>query len=265
VFFFLKKKNPPVSVVLIHLRVHQTPPPPAEEERTNRQNEISTELLTKIRNHYGDFPRLKSTFSAAAMGMFTNGWVWMITDPLGNLGILPTYGPSTLLIRSRMNMAIKPILFRENDPDSKNNVTPPTALHGSTTPPPPLPGVGPTSPISGLSSRPFGASGSTLDPHGRSYSFAHILEDIIKPKKDFSDGEDDYGDDARGVKNAPPKILTAGDSLYPLFCLPTYEHAWMSAGFGVWGKEAWITEFWTALDWRKISRTYDDVLHRRIQ
>jgi len=192
--------------------------------------------------------------------MFTNGWVWMVTDPQGNLGILPTYGPSTLLIRSRMNMANKSILFRENDLDSQKNPTPP--INGSTTTPPP-PGVGPTSPISGLSSRPFGASGSTLDPHGRSYSFAHILEDIIKPKKDLSDGEDDYSDDARGVKNPSSKVLTAGDSLYPLFCLPTYEHAWMSAGFGVWGKEAWIKEFWTVLDWRKISRTYDDVDHRR--
>jgi Fe-Mn family superoxide dismutase len=85
----------------------------------------------------------------------------------------------------------------------------------------------------------------------------------MRPKGGFLDGEDDFREDALGRKDHN-KILTVGDCLYPLFCLPTYEHAWMSAGFGVWGKEEWIKEFWTVLDWRKVSKTYDEILDRSL-
>jgi len=60
-------------------------------------------------------------------------------------------------------------------------------------------------------------------------------------------------------KGEAPKVSNVADCLYPLFCLPTYEHAWLSAGFGVWGKEDWLKEFWTVLDWEKISKTYADI------
>lgn len=31
----------------------------------------------------------------------------------------------------------------------------------------------------------------------------------------------------------------------------------MSAGFGVWGKEPWLKEFWTVVDWAKASKAYN--------
>ncbi|KAJ3499430.1 hypothetical protein NLJ89_g10101 [Agrocybe chaxingu] len=92
-----------------------TPPPPEEAALDTHQDKISDGLAEAIRLNYGDIVRLKSSFSAAALGMFTNGWVWLVTDTGGNLGILPTLGPSTLLIRSRWNLANGRI-FRE-DPD----------------------------------------------------------------------------------------------------------------------------------------------------
>lgn len=228
----------------------------------NHQHEASDRLLLKIRSNYGDFPGLKSTFSAAALGMFTNGWVWMVTDAQGNLGILPTYGPSTLLVRSRMNMANKTLIFREHDPDRTEDPTLSTAPHiGPTTNPP---GVGPTSPTTGMSNRPFGTSGVPLDRHARAYSYASKLEEIMRPPTSFLDEDNDYGDDVLGKKSSSSMVFTVGDCLYPLFCLPTYEHAWMSAGFGVWGKEEWLKEFWTVLDWGKVSKNYDDILNRSI-
>ncbi|KAF9535060.1 Manganese/iron superoxide dismutase [Crepidotus variabilis] len=221
-------------------------PPPAEESGFNtHQYKISDTLLERIRQDYGDFPRLKSTFSAAALGMFTNGWVWFVTDSKGHLGIIPTFGPSTLLVRSRVNMGYSPVLFRETATVSEDNgpSTPPLSnpLLGHGTPP----GVGPSSPASGLSmGRP-----PLVTPLGqnRAYSGNSTAEDIVSPN--FSSSRADNGMSERGV-------LHAGGTLYPLFCIPTYEHAWMSAGFGVWGKEDWLKEFWTVLDWEKISRLY---------
>jgi Fe-Mn family superoxide dismutase len=55
--------------------------------------------------------------------------------------------------------------------------------------------------------------------------------------------------------------LRAGEIIYPLFCVPVYEHAWLSAGYGVWGKEAWLKEFWSVLDWQKVDASLCDVLN----
>lgn len=30
----------------------------------------------------------------------------------------------------------------------------------------------------------------------------------------------------------------------------------MAAGYGVWGKEEWLKQFWTVLDWAKVSDAY---------
>ena len=47
-----------------------------------------------------------------------------------------------------------------------------------------------------------------------------------------------------------------GDKLFPLFCVSVHEHAWLSAGFGVWGKEAWMQKFWTVVHWKQVSEHY---------
>lgn len=63
-------------------------------------------LLARIRAQHGSIAQLKSSFSAAAMGMFTSGWVWFVTDSIGNTAIIPTFGPGSLLIRTRKYMAV---------------------------------------------------------------------------------------------------------------------------------------------------------------
>lgn len=185
--------------------------------------------------------------------MFTNGWVWLVMDTQHNLGILPTFGPSTLLIRSRRNMTDNSLIFREPSGISEAaSSSPAPASHhpnGSTN----SSGTSPTSPLSGLSSKP---PVSLLEPHARAYSSSlDLTKDILSNKSimDLDDIRNTYG------KKETPKVSNVADCLYPLFCLPTYEHAWLSAGFGVWGKEDWLKEFWTVLDWEKISKTYADI------
>ena len=50
-----------------------------------------------------------------------------------------------------------------------------------------------------------------------------------------------------------------GKTLYPLLCLSVHEHAWMSAGLGVWGKEEYLRRFWSVVDWEKVSASFDRV------
>jgi len=63
-----------------------------------------------------------------------------------------------------------------------------------------------------------------------------------------------YGQPSKPATTAT--ILNVGKTLYPLLCIPVYEHSWMSAGYGVWGKEAWLKEFWGVVDWSKVSKSY---------
>ncbi|PPQ77263.1 hypothetical protein CVT25_010845 [Psilocybe cyanescens] len=225
------------------------PPPPEETGVKSHQGWISDELFEKIRNQYGDIIGLKSTFSASALGMFSNGWVWMVTDSDGNLGVLPTLGPSTLLVRSRSNMHYDAgLLIGESaiGPKQPEN-SPIRPLPTNHTPP----GVAPSSPFSGMAAQP--PTRGLFDDHTRAFSASSAQAN------DYGRVSTIYGESPResAIKGSTvPNNLSVGNVIYPLFCVPVYEHAWMSAGFGVWGKEAWLAEFWTVLDWKKVSRAF---------
>jgi superoxide dismutase, Fe-Mn family len=203
---------------------------------------MSVQLAEKIRTHYGDLPRLKSSFSATALGMFSNGWVWFVTDTRGELGVLPTFGPSTLLIRSRDNMNYtKSLILGEND------VEVPT--------PSSLPGTPPYAPLT-KAPPPSNMMPSSLDIGSGSLPTSPPLHHSLRPSQDVN--EDASSETADRLQNV-------GDIIYPLFCIPVYEHAWMSAGFGVWGKEDWLKEFWTVLDWGKVSKAFEYALTKHVQ
>ncbi|KAF9057777.1 Manganese/iron superoxide dismutase [Panaeolus papilionaceus] len=233
------------------------PPQPSQSGVENHQSFISEKLAERIRVNYGDLTRLKSTFSAAALGMFTNGWVWLVTDSKGNLGVLPTFGPSTLMIRSRTNMNYnKGAIYREDrttvseDASSQSSTSSPSTSSFSKST---SAGTSPSLPTSGVvPQNPFP---SPADPHARQL---HVTK-----RAGF-----DFGLPASIFDNKPanldadqpvtiPSMLNAGETLFPLFVVPVYEHAWMSAGYGVWGKEPWLKEFWSVLDWQKVSKAYE--------
>src|SRR5712675_1029534 len=50
----------------------------------------------------GSLQDLKTYVTAAATGMLsTGGFVWLVTDPLGRLGVIVTHGAGTLLVNER--------------------------------------------------------------------------------------------------------------------------------------------------------------------
>ncbi|KAF8165125.1 Manganese/iron superoxide dismutase [Crassisporium funariophilum] len=228
------------------------PPPPENSQQPDHQNSISTELAEKIRMNYGDLTNLKSSFSAAALGMFSSGWVWLVVDKAGHLGVKATFGPSTLLIRSRTNMNYNAgAVILESNPAAQGSARPPAQSPVSKSPPP---GVSPASPSSGISSS---NTTPTHDLHSRLMHTTPVsssINSLMQPAGIHDEGE--IREEAKGLATIP-SILNAGHLLFPLFCVPVYEHAWMSAGFGVWGKEAWLKEFWTVLDWEKVSKAYE--------
>jgi superoxide dismutase len=63
---------------------------------------MSSQLNLLVKESFGSLEGLKSTLSAAAMGMMSSGWVWLVCDQSAqHLGYVATYGPGTMLVRSR--------------------------------------------------------------------------------------------------------------------------------------------------------------------
>lgn len=58
-------------------------------------------LATAIADQFGSLPQLKLAFASAAMSMFSSGFVWLVKDEHGRLGVLPTYGTGTVLVHQR--------------------------------------------------------------------------------------------------------------------------------------------------------------------
>jgi superoxide dismutase, Fe-Mn family len=177
-----------------------------------------------IRSGHGDLDQLKSNFSATALGMISPGCVWFVTDRNGQTGVLPTFSSGTLLVRSRTNVSpILPERVSRKSPDERIDEDHPSSeLNGPRTPP-----------------NPFGQARSV---HRTSLNTT-----------------------AASIHNADRFVRTevelpTGDLLYPLFCLSLNEHAWISAGYGVWGKEEWLKKFWTVLDWGKVSQAYEKLI-----
>ncbi|KAG5644936.1 hypothetical protein DXG03_007401 [Asterophora parasitica] len=261
-------------------------PPPANAP--NHQADISQHMANTLRWQYGSLTQLKSAFSAAVTGMFTSGYVWFVSDKNGNTGIVPTFGPGTLLIRSRTYMAHSKSLLAgaELDPfiettsigfnqgwDSPLVDEPafmPRALKdqdiyglrtaedeieslgrqppaSSPTSKPSPPGVKPSSPASGVSGK-GPTSNKALHPR-----FLHSSSLDTKANNLWAPNQDD-----RGVPKTKSEMLNIGEVLHPLFCISVHEHAWMAAGYGVWGKEEWLKQFWTVLDWEKVSKAYGE-------
>ncbi|KAG6896674.1 hypothetical protein C0992_006747 [Termitomyces sp. T32_za158] len=265
----------------------QLRPPPTEGESKNHQNKIGQHLATSIRNQYGTLVQLKSAFSSAVMGMFTSGWVWFVTDRSGRLGIIPTFGPGTLLIRSRSYMGYndddKAVLgstllqqdstipyehdgwdayttnasVEEIDMDFEDDTRPlrsPTGSPTSHTSP------YPSSPVSGVTGgRQPPVSPNALHPRFLSSTISRTDDFLAKKRSSvYSVSTSDTSSRPKPNRDTSD-LLQLGETLYPLFCVSVYEHAWMAAGYGVWGKEAWLKEFWTVLDWEKVSKAYAKV------
>jgi superoxide dismutase len=57
-----------------------------------------------IYESFDDLEGLKSYMSAAALGMTGSGWVWLVVDmTIRSLAVVATYGPGSMLVRSRQH------------------------------------------------------------------------------------------------------------------------------------------------------------------
>ncbi|ELU41797.1 inositolphosphorylceramide synthase [Rhizoctonia solani AG-1 IA] len=215
---------------------------PLAQNETSHEANISPALLQRIKLDFGSLTHLKSTVSAAALGMSSSGWVWLVQDASGALGVVPTFGAGTVLVRNRKHRAptFTAIVGESSDP---RNI--PSSSASPQTP-------SAASPLTG-STVPRTSQKLTTDksrtPPSREYAIG----------SSYSQGPSYNPGDINNIlgQSHITDFTKIGDVLSPLFCISVHEHAWMSSGYGVWGKEPYLKKFWTALDWEKVSRTYE--------
>jgi superoxide dismutase, Fe-Mn family len=238
-------------------------------------------LGSTIRVQLGGLDQLKSNFSAAALALVSSGWVWFVVDELGNLGILPTFGAGTLLAESRMQKSpfVPTTVVGESETVKEESVP----ARGQKDPL----WTGARRPLS----RPASSSSSSrlLDtprtrtsplsgasaPHPPFTPSTSSRSILTFPKDDLALSSSPPGmfDDSKAQQQQqqqqppPPlpvlpsghsdfRVAGTGKTLHPLFCVSVFEHAWMSAGYGVWGKEEYMRRFWAVVDWEKANSRY---------
>ncbi len=198
----------------------------------------------------GSLQDLKTYVMAAATGMLSSsGFVWLVTDNLGRLGVIATYGTGTLLVNER-----RQTLSTDGSTElggvyvpAENTASRQTQTHST------------TSPTSGLTHPP-----TPIPPGARplstSTSVRGFTDGVTRPANVWASATSSSGNAASPpnvrAPERPTSLDTLGDTLYPLFCVSVHEHAWMAAGYGVWGKETYLERFWSCLDWAAVRDAY---------
>ncbi|KAH9007769.1 hypothetical protein EDB83DRAFT_2681710 [Lactarius deliciosus] len=229
--FFLHHLKPPTARTLNH-----------ESALTNKPiNPQRTQTLASvIAAQLGSLADLKTYVAAAAQGMNSGGgaggFVWLVTDALGRLGVVATYGAGTLLVAERRQSLLA------------SDGTELGGIYQPATPPPP----------------PSGRTKHAAPAQARALSTSARASSSLRPANVWSDsplaasdaGAVADGNGMHGASDSPAALDALGKTLYPLFCVSVHEHAWMAAGYGVWGMETYLERFWTCLDWAAVREGY---------
>jgi len=225
--FFLHYLKPPTAPAQSHESALTIP---LNSERTHT-------LAGIIAAQLGSLADLKTYVVAAAQGMHSGGgaggFVWLVTDALGRLGVVATYGAGTLLVAERRQSLL----------------TPDGAELGGI--------YQPAKPPSSSSGRPQHAAPTrvrALSTSARASGPRPV--NVWSDPLPASDAAVTGGAGMYGEPEAPPALDGLGRTLYPLFCVSVHEHAWMAAGYGVWGMETYLEHFWTCLDWAAVRDAY---------
>ncbi|EKM59583.1 uncharacterized protein PHACADRAFT_250176 [Phanerochaete carnosa HHB-10118-sp] len=209
---------------------------PPQHGLPNHEDDITPYFGAAFRQDYGSLTQLKSTFSATAMGIFGSGWVWLVCDQTGQLAVVPTFGAGTLLVRSQerlqARLKISDAVIGEAPIVGRPRTIPGVKPSGQ---------PAPSSPASGVSSQQ-----PPVHPPTQTRQLSSSALSAFDLPGFKAAGLNDKG--GRGP---------LGDVLFPLLCISVHEHAWVSAGYGVWGKEEYMKRFWSVVNWKQVSEHYE--------
>jgi len=179
-------------------------------------------LLEAIEANFESLPAFKLAFSSMAYGMSGSGYVWLVQDREGYLGVVPTYGAGTLLAQNRMQRDgartewIQPSIVEKPETAAPRSLPPSARLQQQQQ-------QQPASRQMSTSSRSqFGSTSS-----------------VFRPNRNNQEG-----------------IEARGEELFPLLCVSVHERDWLP-DYGMWGKEEYLMRFWECVDWSRVHRLWE--------
>lgn len=90
---------------LAHLRFHAPQTKPGQEG-SEPIRPPQGGLREAIDQHFGSLEGFKEAFTEAALSLPTNGFVWLVQDHDGALGIVPMHGAGSVLVPNRMQAGL---------------------------------------------------------------------------------------------------------------------------------------------------------------
>ncbi|GAA6006945.1 hypothetical protein JCM10207_009148 [Rhodosporidiobolus poonsookiae] len=197
----------------------------------------------------GSFPALVSHFSAHVAGLHpsSGAYVWLVTDPNGNLGVVGTYAGGTVLVKERAQTGYGAYGGRDLRVLGEE-VDAPAAVEGAEGAAAPAAGDGEASPAAAGSAwqtvaspargaAPSGGKTDTLLSAG-SYAARDVLVDLASSSQ-----------------------AQIGRSLHPLACVSVHPHCYLE-DYGLWGRDEYVRKWWGAVDWRKVEEAYEAFTRR---
>lgn len=173
----------------------------------------------------------------------SGAYVWLVTDPSGNLGVVGTYAGGTVLVKERHQMGhgayagrdLRVLGERVEVEGSGEGAVPATASASES------PETSAWEAVSSPASRSNKGSSSSSS----SSSAATLLsEGALSPSSILSAGLSAH----HGAR--------VGQSLHPLACISVHPHCYL-ADYGLWGRDEYVRKWWTAVDWKKVEDAFD--------
>lgn len=193
----------------------------------------------------GSFAGLVSHMSAHVAGLHpaSGAYVWLVTDPSGNLGVVGTYAGGTVLVKERHQMGHGAyagrdlrVLGERVEVEGGEGAAPATASAGESS----SSGAAEPSAWEAVSS-PAARSNNK----GASSSAATLLsEGALSPSSILSAGLSAH----HGARVA--------QSLHPLACISVHPHCYLG-DYGLWGRDEYVRKWWAAVDWKKVEDAFD--------
>ncbi|KAG6328171.1 hypothetical protein ID866_10917 [Astraeus odoratus] len=227
------------------------------------ENAVGQSILgSAIRMQFGNFDALRSQFSAAVYGMSGSGYLWFVTDAKRNLAFVPTFAAGTLLVRSRSG-TVDPITepaFGEGSDIPLPNQHPSQDRQQH---PPFNPAQPPSSNLRSTPSSSVSGAPRSSQSHYPSSPPFRTLHTSVTSSNIFTSRPRTVFDPAMtaapvGLMNESDMrdLKNIGEYIYPLFCVSVHEHCWL-LDHGIWGKEKYMKEFWSVLDWEQVTQRFD--------
>lgn len=167
-----------------------------------------------------------------------------MTDPNGNLGVVGTYAGGTVLVNERKQMGHgayssvdlkvlgeKVEVVESATPESEG-ATPSDSQPKWET-------------VQQSSSRAPGSSSS---------SSTLLSSATPSPSSVYSSTISSHNDPRSAV----------GRSLHPLLCVSTHQHCYLE-DYGVWGRDEYVRQWWTKVDWKKVEDSFDAFTSRAVR